>query len=52
MVLPTVGHNNPGVCLYKYDRNTTRVKVRTSCPFKNVNLANKESGIIFDELGD
>ena len=26
-VLPTVGYNNPGVRLYKYDRNTTQVKV-------------------------
>ncbi|XP_020632886.1 acid sphingomyelinase-like phosphodiesterase 3b [Orbicella faveolata] len=25
-VLPTVGYNNPGVRLYKYDRNTTHVK--------------------------
>ena len=45
-VLPTVGYNNPGVRLYKYDRNTTHVKVTTSCPFKNVKLANKKSGII------
>jgi len=48
-VLPTVGYNNPGVRLYKYDRNTTHVKVRRSCRLENVELANKKSGSIFDE---
>lgn len=30
-VLPTVGYNNPGIRLYKYDRNTTHVKVMGAC---------------------
>lgn len=47
-VLPTVGYNNPGVRLYKYDRNTIHVKVRKSCPFENFELANKKRRGTFD----
>ena len=51
-VLPTVGYNNPGVRLYKYDRNTTQVKVSKPSPFKNVKLSYKKSGSIFAEWVD
>ena len=29
-VLPTVGYNNPGICLFKYDRNSAQLKVGDS----------------------
>lgn len=42
-VLPTVGYNNPGIRLYKYDKSTMHVKVMSKAPPMKTAITNAKS---------